>query len=254
MVYKHFGKEIIRSRQSSSSNIVLSDAQVDALYEHVYESFVEPFDAHDNGISAYPSDIKPAYARPFDIFSHVDLFNLPWNAPVSTPEAAMEAFMKAVELVSSAFEMYLSRCIDSWLPARDFVHDAFEAWQAASAAGEDVSGILLLPTSCPWKDHLFAHPQGSSIYYVVYSEGANNSWRVQAVPESPDSFVSKLPLPSEWQGLRDAELDAATGEAVEDGAIFVHRSGFIGGHRTQSGALAMARVALTQSKRAKVAE
>ena len=248
MVYKHFGKEIIRARAAS-----LSDAQVDALYEHIYESFVEAFDAHDNGISAYPADIKPAFARPFDIFWHVDLFNLPWNAEGSfTPEASNEAFMKAVALVSSAFDMYLTRCIESWLPARDFVHNAFSARQVATASGEDLDGILLLPVSCSWKDHLFEHPEGSSIYYVVYSEGANNSWRIQAVPENPDSFVSKLPLPKEWLGLRDAELDAVTGEEVEDGAIFVHRSGFIGGHKTQSGALAMARASLNQNKRAKL--
>lgn len=244
LVYKHFGKEILKARGPA-----LSDAQIDALYEHVYESFVEAFDANDNGISAYPSDIKPAFARPFDIFWHVNLFNPPWNAPEITPQMSNESFMKAVELVSSAFGLYLSGCIDAWLPARDLVVDALDAKKAASSS--DLEGILLLPTSCPWKDHLFAQPEVDSIYYVVYPEGANNSFRIQAVPENPDSFTSKLPLPQEWLGLRDAELDAVTGDEVEDGAIFVHRSGFIGGHMTQSGALAMARAALKLNKRSK---
>lgn len=239
LVYKHFGKEIISTRAAH-----LSPEQVEALYVHVYESFVEPFDANDNGISAYPADIKPTIARGFDIFQHVNLLNPGWNE-VITPESSNASFMKAVEIVFEAFNLYLNNCLNSWLPARDIVQQAIESKQISSSACSEDSKILVLPTSCPWKDHLFNSAGTEEILYLIYSEGANNSWRIQACPESPDSFVSRLPLPETWRGLRDDDLDAILkDEGVEAGAIFIHRSGFIGGHKTRDGALAMARLAV----------
>jgi uncharacterized UPF0160 family protein len=62
--------------------------------------------------------------------------------------------------------------------------------------------------------------------YVIYPDEANGSWRIQAIPVSPDSFVSRKALPEEWRGLRDDELSKVTG--IDD-CIFVHASGFIGG-------------------------
>jgi uncharacterized UPF0160 family protein len=66
-------------------------------------------------------------------------------------------------------------------------------------------------------------------------------WRVQAVPESEGSFASRKGLPAAWRGLRDADLEAASGIP---GATFVHAAGFIGGHKTKEGAVQMARRAL----------
>ena len=66
---------------------------------------------------------------------------------------------------------------------------------------------------------------------------ASGSWRVQAVPESPESFATRKGLPAPWRGLRDAALAEAAGVP---GAIFVHAGGFIGGAATKEGALALA--------------
>jgi uncharacterized UPF0160 family protein len=57
------------------------------------------------------------------------------------------------------------------------------------------------------------------------------------VPASPESFDSRKKLPTPWRGVRDDALSALIGV---DGAIFVHASGFIGGHKTKDGALSMA--------------
>lgn len=247
LVYKHFGKEILAQRAAN-----LSAEQIEALYVHVYESFVEAFDANDNGISAYPADVKPTISRGFDIFWHVNLLNPGWNE-VITPESSNESFVKAVEVVSGAFNLYLNNCLNFWLPARDIVVSALESHSvsvASSESSEIDSKILILPTSCPWKDHLFNTPGTEEILYLIYPEGANSSWRIQACPESSDSFVCRLALPEAWRGLRDAELDAALMAAdsgIESGAIFVHRAGFIGGHKTMEGAIDMARLAVKNS-------
>lgn len=64
---------------------------------------------------------------------------------------------------------------------------------------------------------------------------------MQAVAVAPDRFESRKALPSQWRGLRDAELSKETGIP---GCVFVHMSGFIGGNQTYEGALAMAKAAL----------
>lgn len=245
LVYKHFGKEILASKASN-----LSQEQIEALYVQVYESFVEAFDANDNGISAYPADIKPAFTPGFNIFAHVNLLNPGWNETI-TPESSNESFMKAVAVVSDIFNLYLDNCLKFWLPARDIVVSALESHAISVASSAETaavdSKILILPTSCPWKDHLFNTPGTEEILYLIYPEGANASWRIQACPESPDSFISRLPLPEAWRGLRDAELDAAltaAGSEITSGAVFVHRSGFIGGHKTKEGTITMARLAI----------
>lgn len=58
------------------------------------------------------------------------------------------------------------------------------------------------------------------------------------------SFQNRLSLPAAWQGLRDAELSAASGIP---NCVFVHASGFIGGNKTYEGVLQMAQKALQQS-------
>jgi uncharacterized UPF0160 family protein len=50
-----------------------------------------------------------------------------------------------------------------------------------------------------------------------------------------------MSLPAAWCGLRDDELSAVTGLP---GSVFVHTAGFIGGHATYEGIVAMAKMAI----------
>jgi len=61
------------------------------------------------------------------------------------------------------------------------------------------------------------------------------------VPKTAESFESRKKLPEIWCGLRDQVLSDKSGVA---GCIFIHASGFIGGHQTQEGALKLASLAL----------
>lgn len=56
-------------------------------------------------------------------------------------------------------------------------------------------------------------------------------------------LICRLPLPEPWRGLRDEALDRVSGIP---GCVFVHASGFIGGHCTREGALSLARATLAQ--------
>jgi len=61
------------------------------------------------------------------------------------------------------------------------------------------------------------------------------------VPEAEGSFVSRLPLPEPWRGLRNEELSKL---CQIPQCIFAHANGFIGGNNTMEGALAMADASL----------
>ncbi len=54
LVYKHFGKEII-------GEVVGEGKQeaVDLLFDKIYDGFIQELDGVDNGVNAYPTDIKP---------------------------------------------------------------------------------------------------------------------------------------------------------------------------------------------------
>lgn len=64
---------------------------------------------------------------------------------------------------------------------------------------------------------------------------------VQAIPVTPGSSEDRKPLPSEWCGLRDEQLEEVTGIKY---AMFVHPSGYIGGAYDRKSALEMAKKAV----------
>ncbi|PNJ25375.1 C12orf10 isoform 4 [Pongo abelii] len=152
-------------------------------------------------------------------------------------------FKRAMDLVQEEFLQRLDFYQHSWLPARALVEEALAQRFQVDPSGEIVE---LAKGGCPWKEHLYHLESGLSppvaIFFVIYTDQAGQ-WRVQCVPKEPHSFQSRLPLPEPWRGLRDEALDQVSGIP---GCIFVHASGFIGGHRTREGALSMAHATLAQ--------
>lgn len=151
-------------------------------------------------------------------------------------------------MASKAFNNYIKGVVSSWLPARAIVKSAFQMTGDTLADGTRIPDrVLVLRPNCPWKEHLFemeeqsSFPEAQKTLYVVYEDTNEKTWRIQTVPVSLNAFESRKPLPEAWRGLRDAELDAASGL---QGCTFVHRAGFIGGNITFEGVIAMARLAL----------
>ena len=81
------------------------------------------------------------------------------------------------------------------------------------------------------------------VKYVIFGDA--DSYRVRAVAISPGSFESRLGLPEKWRGLRDASLDD---HLTVKGGVFVHATGFIGGHKTLEGAIQMAKDSIALQK------
>lgn len=255
LVFKHFGKAIIA--QKLGLPIVkdgdVASPDVDLLYGKLYENFVEALDAHDNGISVYdPAAIAAAGIEKrfsesgFGLGAMVGRLNPNWNDPKPEDPAEAQAaeddkFLTASHRIGEEFEREVDYFAKVWLPARAVVQRAFDKRKEFDPQGR----VLVFDgQSVPWKDHLYSLEGGeASTLYVLYPEKPtpDAKWRIQCVPESKDSFVSRKPLPEAWRGFRDEELDKISGIP---GCVFVHAAGFIGGNKTWEGAKAMAAKAL----------
>jgi len=240
LVYRHFGMELIR-RIASTCGADGASLDVNAIYKRVYKSFVEHIDGIDNGIEAFDSD-KRNYEVGTTLSSRVGGFNPAWNENFG-PEEQNARFAAAVELAAGEIAGYIQGCIRHWWPARALVKEALDGAEAIHPSRQ----VVLLPSYCPWTVHLFqleaemeangdTHAKGAA-KYVVFGDSKGDSWRIQAVPITEESFTSRRGLPESWRGLRDDKLSDHIN--IKD-CVFIHAAGFIGGHKTKEGALAMA--------------
>ena len=239
LIYKHFGPQIIAQRLSLEP----ASPDVSLVVKKLYTEFIQALDANDNGISAYPADVKPAFNdKGVTLPSLVGALNPNWNTPVTDAEHD-QLFEKASKFIGEVFLSKLDYYGKAWLPARSFVVEALNKRKEVEPSGQ----VLLFQTSIPWKDHLFTLeqelniPEAEKPLYVLYGEGPGKNWRIQAVGISKDSFQSRKALPEAWRGMRDDTLSKIT---EIDGGVFVHASGFIGGNKTYEGVLKMAQKAL----------
>lgn len=239
LIYRHFGREVVRNHEVSKP---LTDSQLQIVYMRVYDAFMEAIDAVDNGVAQ--RDGPARYQNSTDVSARVGRLNAPWNVAPDSKQADQDAnFEHATALVGADFNDALVNAVTQWLPARSVVETQWRSRAADAPGGE----ILVLREWAPWKSHLFdleKDQDGSKlakVLYVVYQDSTKASWRVQCVPNAPQSFVSRKSLPEAWRGVRDDALTHLTGI---DGCVFTHAAGFICGNKTFEGAMAMARKAL----------
>lgn len=139
--------------------------------------------------------------------------------------AQHEAFYKAVAVSLECLDNTIKKCAEK--VAAEKIVD--------KAAKTSTQGILILEKFVPWQDAVKEnHP---TIQRVIFPDAMGNGFRVQVVEGT--SY-----LPEEWRGLRDEELDLVTGI---QGGVFVHPAGFICGHTTYEGALALAKASLPEA-------
>ena len=260
LVYMHYGKAII----AQHIKLAIDHPDVELIYQKLYDDFVEAVDANDNGINQYDQGKleKAGIEKRFSAggvtlasmvgdLNHEDPLN-PGASRATDAEPQAEEdhrFGLASTLMGTTFLRKLHGAATAWLPARAIVKEAFEARTNDHPSGQ----LMTLPRAgIPWKEHLYEIEDeagiaaGSKVLYVVYPEKdePGSKWRIQAVSDSLTSFQNRKSLPEPWRGVRDAELDAVLGDDVENGAIFIHASGFTGGHKTEKGVRAMAALAL----------
>lgn len=237
LVYKHFGRAILTEALRDDAGVAPTEDFLDVCYSKLYKNFMEHVDAIDNGVSVAEGEIK--YHVSTTMSARVGMLNPAWNEE-QTNEIQNDRFRDAMLLTGSEFLAHAQGLSRNWWPARFIVKAALDERLSVHSSGS----VIILPQACPWKDHLFELEtvmNASPIIYAVYQD-MGGSWRIQAVPVTPNSFDSRKKLPAEWQGLRDEVLSEKSGIP---GGIFIHASGFIGGHATKEGAVQMAIKALT---------
>ncbi|XP_053723144.1 UPF0160 protein MYG1, mitochondrial [Synchiropus splendidus] len=229
LVYLHFGRQLL----CQLTQLKEDDRQLEVLYDKLYENFVEEVDAVDNGISQYEGEAR--YTVSTTLSARVSHLNPRWN---STSQDTEEGFRKALEMVGEEFLDRIDFFKNSWLPARTVVEEAVKTRHEVDPSGEI---LLFSQGGCPWKEHLLSLEKElqveTPIKFVLYPD-QNGQWRVQCVPAGLNTFQNRLSLLEEWRGVRDEALSELSGIK---GCIFVHAGGFIGGNKTQDGALEMAR-------------
>ena len=248
LVYKHFGKEIVRDFceycfKNGQLSSALTEAQLMLVYDRVYKTFIEHIDGIDNGVEEFSPEVegqsvKRNYQVTSTLSSRVGRLYPRWNQD-QTRDKEDAAFIKAVNLTTTEFFEAVEVQACSWLQARSVVQKAFDAATTVHPSGQIV---VMSDGGCPWKDHLIDIEKENKVFgrtlYVLYAD-AKQQWRIQCVPKENASFANRKDLP--WKGLRDDALSQASGI---DGCIFVHAGAFIGGNKTYDGAMQMALKAL----------
>ena len=187
LVYKHFGKDIIREiLKKGETEQTPDEIFVDICFHSLNKSFMEHIDAIDNGISV--SDATPKYHVSTTLSSRVGTLNPSWNEPQS-PEIFNERFLSAIALTCSEFLSHANQLANVWWPARSVVQRALNSRFDTHNSGK----IIIFEQACPWKEHLFDIEKEQGIEPVVYALYADRggSWRIQAVPQDPQSFLSR---------------------------------------------------------------
>lgn len=213
LVWKKYGKSICQNTPNP-----------EWIWETIDKVLIQGIDAVDNGV--YPKIDYPASCM--NISSIIAGFNLAWDSD-EDPDIYFE---KACEFASQVFDNIFKNCI-SKAKAKIDVEKAIE---------NSKDHIMILNHFMPCMEYIFSseNHKANDIWFVIYpsSRGGFN-W--QCVPDEPRSFGQRHPVPLEWKGLRDEELQKVTG--VSD-AIFCHKEGFIGSAQTLEGAIEMAKKAI----------
>ncbi|XP_076652815.1 MYG1 protein C27H6.8 [Halictus rubicundus] len=232
LIYCHFGMEILKLLLPN-----MSDSDIEQIFKRVYGTFIYEIDGIDNGVPMF--DGEPEYRIVTDISSRVDFLNAPWNSEGIDVD---RQFLKAVELTGQDFMQHVNRAAYVWLPARSIVEEAIQNRFEVDPSGE----IIVLSRGTTWQEHLFRIEEElklePTLKYVIFKD---KEYRVRAVPVKSSSFVCRIFLPEAWAGLRDKDLEVASGI---EGTMFVHTVRFIGGHKTKDGAIMMARKSLEIAK------
>ncbi|XP_025415703.1 UPF0160 protein MYG1, mitochondrial [Sipha flava] len=231
LVYLHYGHEVLKNILEQN----VSESNLNIIYAKVYENFVQEIDAIDNGISICEGKTK--YTIHTDLSSRVGTLNKKWNHVGKFND--MEAFEQAMQMIGTEFKETVLYAYHTWLPARSLVVSALDQRFQTHTTGH----ILELSEPCPWKEHYFVLEEelgddlNPKIDYIIFKDNSNDTWRIQSMPVSPQSFELRKPLPESWRGLRDDELSKISGV---EGCVFCHATGFIAGNKTRDGVLNMA--------------
>lgn len=205
-------------------SLLIKDEELcEKAWRSIDYKIVRGIDAEDNGVKL-SGDV-------LNICEIISALNSNWDSdkPID------KSFAEAVELAKIIFKSFVDREV-SKIAARDIVRESYEKSQ---------NGIMVLKKYAPWASQLITMDTIEKVKLVVYP-GHNDEYKVEVVKKEMGSFESRMDLPLEWAGKRNDDLITVTG--VED-AIFCHPERFIAAAKTFSGAIKLAKLAISYNKK-----
>ncbi len=183
-------------------------------FDFFNNSLIRGVDAHDNG--------KDPQIPGFCTFSQVisNFTPIQYDAP---PEMQDAAFLDAVSFALG----HITRLWQRY----QYNQSCREVVEQAMAEYRD---CLIFEKSIPWMDAFFdldgdRHPAR----FVIMPSG--KCWKLRGIPPtSDDKMKVRQPLPEEWAGLLDEDLQKISGIP---GALFCHKGRFISVWKTREDAL-----------------
>jgi len=205
--------------EMSSAGMVLkylleSRAIDDPCYQYFNRSLILGIDAHDNG--------KVVQQTGTCTISHVIANYVPSSYEASKEELNA-AFFEAVSFVEGHLRRFLER-----------FHYIRACREEVALVMKTHKKFLLFDRAMPWVDVFFDlggehHPA----LFVIMPSGEH--WKLRGIPPTNEERMSvRVPLPQEWAGLLNEELQLVSGIP---GAVFCHKGRFISVWRTKEDAL-----------------
>ena len=210
LVWKNFGKKILNEKypKLSDENIMLIYDKMSIYLHHINDDHLH----------------IPISKTDFD-------FNI--STSLNNRIKHMNGFHSKDELINLVLEEffgYASKLVNSWLPSRDIIKEAFN--------NKKDPLILELDEYVPWTD-IFEiereYGKEGETLFVTFPDG-KGGYRAQAVPIDVDSKVNRVSFSKSWCGTRGTDLEKIS---EIDGCVFVHANGFIAGNKTKDGVMSM---------------
>jgi uncharacterized UPF0160 family protein len=206
LVWKKYGLQICEGNQDVASS-------VDA-------GLVSTIDAIDCG---YVKGVSEGIS----LSQTISMFNPTWQEDSHFDSC----FDEAVEFASHILTRFIASS-NGGISAKAIVAKAIENAKDPR--------VIVLEQYTPWKRTV--HALSEQALYMIYPS-ETGQWRIQTVPVEPGSFEDRQPLPKEWAGLSDTELQNVTG--IDD-AMFCHNGLFIAGAKSFESTMKMASLALQE--------
>ena len=221
LIWRDYGKEFLN--KIGAENIV-------KVWEKIDKKIVQAIDAVDNG------QLENISNNDFEILNVSNLISV-FNSNWEEEDNQNVYFLQAVEFAQNILYRIIVD-VNSEIKAVEKVEEAIK---------KSNEQILILDKFMPWKETLLdsTNLKAGKILYVIFPSN-RGGYNIYSVPKEKGSFESRKLFPKEWAGLKDNELQKATG--VET-AFFCHNGRFICCTRAKEDAIKLAKIAIEYRER-----
>uniref|UniRef100_A0A1E1XHJ2 Putative secreted protein n=1 Tax=Amblyomma aureolatum TaxID=187763 RepID=A0A1E1XHJ2_9ACAR len=235
-VYKHFGKRIIKEIYG-----VTDEEDINDVYEAVYQRLIESVDAEDNGVPI--ANAPQNYAVNTALSARIGRMNPSW---VDTNADVFQLFLDAMEVAIAEFDYHVNNYIRVHLAAKPKFLEVYKNRLQVHESGL----VIETPRGMPFLHYLHRMEEAEQIpaekrlaFYMNY-EVATQQWRATCIGDSKHKFSCRMRFPERLSGLKDAELQKASGIP---GLQFIHRAGFTCGGATKESILQLISLTINES-------